>query len=149
MEYLSLASAHFLSDAVNPFLVLCWLAVLVEVWRKDGTQARAFGLASGAAVVVTYFAVHGFRALRLWPAHPWFPSGHETFAVSIVASLVLRDRRWIALTPLLLLLAAALVRAGYHDWLDIGGAALLTPPIAYLCHRLIQGRTERKLPSTG
>lgn len=143
-DRIALPDAHFLSSAINPLLVVIWLGAVSWDWRRRGVFPGSYALASVVAVAGTYLIVHGFRWLHLWPGHPEFPSGHETFGASIGTSLVLWDVKWLIVVPLLVgILGVALVRAHYHDWLDIEGALVVSPVLTWLCHLLI-GKRRRK-----
>jgi membrane-associated phospholipid phosphatase len=78
---------------------------------------------------------------QVWPGHPWFPSGHEAFAASAAACLVLLyGRAWLtAALPAAGLMGWALVAAGYHAVPDVLAAAVYGPLAAALLLRLTGG----------
>jgi membrane-associated phospholipid phosphatase len=130
-------AARFLSSAINPIFVVLWLGALVYERRRGRAGLAQYALASILGVVVSYLVVHGFRWLKLWPAYPEFPSGHEAFAASLGTSLALGNVRWlVVVVPLLAVLGVALVCAHYHVPLDIAGALVASPIITWCCHLL-------------
>ncbi len=123
------------ASAINPILTILLLSAPfykpkpAGPWRFWGRSALGLGL----AVIVT----ESGKYWEVWPGHPSFPSGHETFGLAVATSLVVWDRRWLGLAlPLTLLLAWALVAAHYHTPVDVAGAWLVGPPCVLLCHRL-------------
>ena len=123
--------AHILANSLNPLLIVCVFCAGIArrerdpLWKYWGACILGIGAAVVLAEAGKYFAV--------WPGHPSFPSGHESFAVSSSACLAAADRRWLwAVVPICLIMGWALVAAGYHHPIDVAGAALLAPwpPIA-------------------
>ncbi|MBV9848391.1 MAG: hypothetical protein JO250_01770 [Armatimonadetes bacterium] len=131
--------AHFLCDVINPLLAVCVALAPVRSPRPGAFWARGvagIGLAVAAAEAGKHWVV--------WPGHPTFPSGHETFALAAGTLLIRRDSRWLLpVLPLSLLLAWALVEAHYHQPVDVAGALLTGPPLALLGERLL---TPRRSP---
>jgi len=83
------------------------------------------------------------KRFGVWPGHPSFPSGHQSFALAAAVSLTLRDIRWLWLClPVTLLMSWALVAAGFHTPADIVGAWLISPPRALLCHLSQRSRSR-------
>ena len=124
-----------IANCVNPILtVFLAAAPFVGIrksscWEFWGRTALALGLAVVLAESGKYFQV--------WPGHPSFPSGHETFGLCAAANLALRNVRWLILgLPLTMLLAWALVDAHFHQPIDVVGALLVGPPCAVLFQRL-------------
>ena len=126
-------SLNFLTNAINAVLLILVTAAPV-IFRHPGSffpfwlrSAAGLGLAVGLAESGKYFVV--------WPGHPSFPSGHETFALSLATSLVIWDRRWLALAlPLAALQAWVLIIAHFHQPPDVVGSLFVGPPCALLCH---------------
>ncbi len=103
--------------ATLPFLL--WLFV-VAVRRARGERITSLVHAVLWAIAVSYVFAHVNRWFDLWKAHPYFPSGHETFASCMGTALVLIDRRWALLVlPSLALLGYGLVRVGWHGRLEV------------------------------
>ena len=128
--------AHLLCDVINPVLAVCVAAAPLKSprpWRFWAGSTVGIGLAVAAAEAGKRFEV--------WPGHPTFPSGHETFALAAGTLLIRHDPRWLApVLILVLLLAWALVRAYYHAPVDVAGALLTGPPLALLADRLLTPR---------
>jgi membrane-associated phospholipid phosphatase len=140
------ASAQYiyltLCEDINPVLVGVWMGQVLADYRDQKPFWRTFCIASIFGVVVTQAANHFFRDSNILPGHNGFPSGHETFAVSIITSMTIRDRRWLwLLTPVAIILATALVIRHAHDPVDVVGAVILTPPFTYLCHMATKDST--------
>ncbi len=132
--------ALVVANAVNPLLAaaLVWEPLARP---KPGDPAwRFWGRAIvgiGAAVLLAEWG----KARPVWPHHPTFPSGHETFALAAAVFLVRRNPRWLVpALPVLLLLAWALVAAHFHQPIDVAGALLVGPPVALLCDWLLAPR---------
>ena len=123
---------RLLADAINPISALLLLAAPFatprpgRVWDYWGRCV----LGVGFAVIL---AESGKR-WEVWPGHPNFPSGHETFCLAALTCLAVRDPRWLALgLPLSLALAWALVAARFHTPVEVAGALLTGPGPALLC----------------
>ena len=134
-----ISSAVLIANCVNPLLTAFLVAAPFigvrksSCWEFWGRTALALGL----AVVLAESGKH----FQVWPGHPSFPSGHETFGLCAAASLALRNVRWLILSlPLVLLLAWALVDAHFHQPIDVAGALLVGPPCAALFQRLRKPR---------
>ena len=132
--------ALVIANVVNPVLAA---SVVLEplVHPKPGDPAwRFWGRAAvgiGGAVLLAEWG----KARPVWPGHPTFPSGHETFALASITFLILRNPRWlIPAPPVLVLLAWALVAAHFHQPIDVAGALLTGPPAALLCDALMAPR---------
>lgn len=125
--------AHTLADNINPILAL--LVAAAPFARPRYAAPFKFWAASIAAIGIPVALAEAGKAVSVWPGHPSFPSGHETFALAAGTCLVFRSSRWLWVAlPLCALLAWALIAAHYHQPLDTAGA-LLGPPIAWLCLR--------------
>jgi len=128
------SAAHTLADSINPVFALL-VAAAPFVRPRHGAPFR-FWAVSIAAIGLPVALAEAGKAISVWPGHPSFPSGHETFALAAGTCLAFRSRRWLWIAlPLCGLLAWALVAAQYHTPLDTAGALLLGPPIAWLCLR--------------
>lgn len=130
------------ADSVNPLSMLLILSAPFVTPRR-ATRWEYWGrcvLGVGLAVIL---AESGKR-WEVWPGHPSFPSGHETFCLAAVTCLAARDLRWLAVgLPLSLVMAWALVAAGFHTPVEVAGALLSGPGPALLC--LLAGRGGRKI----
>lgn len=127
---MTFAQLDKIADAVNPALaVLLMFAPLKANWRRAGI----FLVRSWLAVGAVYLLAHLPRWLHWFGGHP-FPSGHLAFALSVVASLVVLNRWWWFLAPLVAAYAALIVALGFHNWLDIAGA-LPAFPLTFWFHR--------------
>ena len=130
--------AHLLCDVINPVLAVCVAAAPVKSprpWRFWARSAVGIGLA--------VIAAEAGKRFEVWPGHPTFPSGHETFALAAGTLLIRHDPRWLVPVLLLVLvLAWALVRAYYHAPVDVAGALLTGPPLALLADRLLTPRPQ-------
>lgn len=139
------ALPQFLAESINPFLFGLLLPAPFVGPRRPAPWR--FHAASALAIGVTVALAELGKARVVWPGHPGFPSGHETFAAAAATCLVCRDPRWAALAvPAVAALGWALVASHYHTPEDITGALVLGPPVALACHRLI-GRTEHDAKS--
>jgi membrane-associated phospholipid phosphatase len=127
---------------VNPVLVGIWAGqVLIDV-KDRCPNWLTFAISSFIAVIVTQIANHEFRNMNFMPPNDSFPSGHETFAASVITSLTIRERRWFwLLLPFAFVLGMILVLVHAHDPIDVVGALVLTPPFTYLCHKITRDRT--------
>ena len=131
-----------LANAVNPVLAACLVSAPRVTPRRADPAWRFWARAAVGIGVAVLLAEAGKRG-EVWPQHPTFPSGHETFALATATFLARRDPRWLTVAlPLLLLLAWALVAAHFHRPLDVAGALLVGPPAALLCDRLLGPRNS-------
>lgn len=129
------ALARFLADTLNPLFVLLLLIAPFVGPRREAFWR--FWAASALALGVAVALAETGKALPVWPAHPGFPSGHETFGLTLATCLVCHDRRWLWAAALLAaLLAWALVSAGYHRPVEVAGSLLIGPPVAFVCQML-------------
>ena len=131
-----------IANTVNPASVLLLLAAPfvtsrpVHAWEYWG---RCF-LSIGLAVILA----EGGKRWEVWPGHPSFPSGHETFCLAAMTCLAVRDVRWLGVgLPLSALMAWALVAAQFHTPVDVAGALLTGPAPALLCQWY---RAKKALP---
>jgi membrane-associated phospholipid phosphatase len=129
-----LSPAEILATGINPVLTGClFLAPFVGPRTSlVGFWGRA-ALGIGVSVLVAEAGKRG----PIWPGHPSFPSGHETFCLAAVTLLILHNPRWaVVAVPLALVLAWALVAAHYHYPIDVAGSLLVAPPIVLFFHWL-------------
>jgi len=121
-----------IANAINPLSALL-LLVAPFATPSPGRVRDYWGrcvLGVGLAVVL---AESGKR-WEVWPGHPSFPSGHETFCLAAMTCLAVRDARWLGLgLPLSLAMAWALIAAGFHTPIEVAGALLTGPGPALLC----------------
>jgi len=124
-------AAYILADNINPFLAL--LVAAAPFVRPRYAAPFQFWAGSIAAIGLPVALAEAGKAVSIWPGHPSFPSGHETFAVAAGTCLVFRSRCWLWIAlPLCVLLAWALIAARYHTPMDTAGALLLGPSVAWL-----------------
>ncbi len=124
--------AEFLANAINHISVFLLLAAPFVrprtdlIWEYWGRCVLGIGLA--------VLLAEGGKRWEVWPGHPSFPSGHETFCLAAMTCLAVRDLRWLGLgLPLSVLMAWALVAAHFHTPVDVAGALLTGPGPALLC----------------
>ena len=135
------AAPALIADTVNPVFVLLLAAAPFAAGRPAWPEAAGFWLRSALGIGLAVLLAEEGKRLQIWPGHPSFPSGHETFALASLTCLAARDRRWLAPgLPLAGLLAYALVAADYHRPADVAGALATGPLPALLCHRAGRGR---------
>jgi membrane-associated phospholipid phosphatase len=151
--------------------------VLVRGPRRQGVRRAvvAAGLSAGVALAIAQLisrAVdrarpfvadpHGVHVFAHHVADPGFPSDHATAAFAIAVAILLRNRRWGALSLVgAVVLAAARVGMGIHYPSDVLGGAVLgsacalalrEPRVRTLLHRLadVAGRLlDGSLASVG
>lgn len=127
--------AHFLAEALNPLFVLLLLGAPFVGHRPRAAEVLPFYLASALGLAVAVLLAEAGKQRVVWPGHPGFPSGHETFALACATSLLCWRRGWLwAVLPLAVAMGWALVVAGYHQPVEVLGALLTGPPSALLCH---------------
>jgi len=104
---------------------VAWL-VAAATRRSRGRPIAAFVRTTILAVLLSFVLAHINRWFDLWKAHPYFPSGHETFAACMATALVVLGRRTLVpMLALLALLGYLLVRMGWHGRFEVvAGAAL-------------------------
>src|SRR5687768_16200702 len=130
--FASAAAMDFVADLINPCLILL---LLLAGWARR--IPRSFWVRAVISIGLVYILTHFNRWLHIWPREWLYLSGHMALGVSVAVSLAWIDRRWLLLTvPLLLLHGILMAALSYHTWLDIIGAALLSAPVAWLCHTL-------------
>lgn len=131
------ALAHFVADRANYLFVALLLAAPFRRPRLPWAGAVRFWLAAAVGIGLAVLLAEAGKSSVVWPGHPSFPSGHETFGLACATSLLWRGRRWLPVVlPLALALAWALVTAHYHKTPDVFGALLTGPPPALLCQWL-------------
>ena len=127
--------AHFLADSLNPLFGLLVLSAPFVGPRPRPTRVLPFYLASGLGLAVAVMLAEIGKERVVWPGHPGFPSGHETFALACATSLVCWRREWLwVAVPLSVVMGWALVVAGYHQPVEVFGALLTGPTPTLLCH---------------
>lgn len=138
-----------IADSVNPALTLLLILAYVRSAKNFATSKEKTSYIAGVvlALLMTYVLAHINRWLHLWPEHRLFPSGHMTYALCIIVSIALL-RNWSkalygAMAVLLVAYAYLMVYQAYHDWLDIIGAVIMSPPVTLLGHRLAGSRGLR------
>lgn len=139
--------AWLLADALAP-VVLALLAqepLLLDApparrWRETIRFWLRCALGVGGAVALAEIG----KAREVWPGYPGFPSGHTTFVASAATCMALRrGPRWRGFAALLaLLMAWAVVMAGWHRVEDAIGALLLGPTVAAAAFRWTHGRPQ-------
>jgi membrane-associated phospholipid phosphatase len=141
------------ANSINPALTLFLIIAFIGVNRQFISAEMRTKYLSGVALglLLTYVAAHINRWLHLWPAHRLFPSGHMTYALCILTSLFLLRREWTrVLLPFTVLLIAVygylMVRLGFHDWFDIAGAVIMSPPLTLWAHRLCGNKELAREP---
>lgn len=122
------------TELAIPLLALCTLVWAVRVRRPR--PRRRFWVPVFAALGLVYAVLGLDRAFGLWACVGLDYSTHTAFAVALVTSLLVLDRRsaWIA-APLLLGYAWSMVLLGYHTVPDILTTAAVMAPLAWACHR--------------
>lgn len=137
-------AAHFFADTLNPLLIFCLF--VTGILRRARIPLWKYWLACAVGIGAAVIIAEAGKYFVVWAGHPSFPSGHESFAVSSGACLVAADRRWLwAVIPICLLMAWALVGAGYHHPIDVAGAALLAPWPPIGVFRLLRSRPAHSL----
>lgn len=137
------SAALILANAINPVLAGSLVGSPWVTPRMDDPTWRYWARAAVGISAAVLLAEAGKR-FSVWPGHPTFPSGHETFALATATFLVRRDHRWLVpVVPLLLLLAWALVAAHFHHPVDVAGALLSGIPAAWLCDWWLGPRPAR------
>ena len=132
--------AHCLANVINPALTVC-----VVIAPLKSPQPWTFWARDAVGIGLAVLAAETGKRFQIWPGHPTFPSGHETFALAAGTLLIRHDSRWLfPLLPVILTLAWALVAAGYHQPVDVAGALLTGPPLALLGARLVTPRRAER-----
>lgn len=117
-------------DTLATLPALAWIVVML-VRRERNLPVSAQIRAAVLAVVISFVLAHVNRWFDLWKQHPYFPSGHETFAACACTLLVAIDRRFLVPAMLLLaLLGYSLVRTGWHGRFEVIGGFVLGAAVA-------------------
>ncbi|HVK06245.1 MAG TPA: phosphatase PAP2 family protein [Armatimonadaceae bacterium] len=142
-------AARFFADVIAPVMALLNLGT---AWAAAAAHTRGYGRRTFLRLFARYVAcfvvgiavpvalAQAGKRWEVWPGHPGFPSGHETFTVSAAMCLVLLHgaRRW--LLPGVVasaLMGWAVVRAGFHHPPEVAGAVVLgVAGAAAVCRRL-------------
>jgi len=128
----SLPLPWLIANAINPISVLLLLAAPFVTPRR--ATALEYWVRCILGVGLAVILAESGKRWEVWPGHPTFPSGHETFCLAAMTCLALRDPRWLVLgLPLSLVMAWALVAARFHTPIDVAGALLTGPGPALLC----------------
>ena len=128
--------AHIASDVINPLLALAWCGCVAISMRRGDRDVGRYVASTLVGALVCFGSVHLIRSAHLFAAYPMFPSGHEAFGASVATSIAMRFRGIIGIAGIVaaLLLASALVVAGYHQWMDVSASLLVCPVVTVVCH---------------
>lgn len=132
------------ADAVNPFLAIVALVMLVLRARRSWREAALYGAATAVGLAGIYAVAAADRQFALWPRIGGDYSLHTAFAVSIGASMMLWTRRGRA--SLALFVAAYLVVIAvmnYHTVRDIIAAAAIAVTVTLPGHLFARWIVER------
>ncbi len=133
---MTFAQWDFLADAVNPVLLLIFIACSVGK-HSSSRRISAFLARSGVAILITWLLAHLDRWVPVLRDQVGFPSGHMAFYLTVATSFWLLDQRSLRFTlPLGLLYGWLIVFLDYHSWWDLLTAFLLAVPITLICHRM-------------
>ncbi|MGH7737092.1 MAG: phosphatase PAP2 family protein [Candidatus Tyrphobacter sp.] len=112
-----------LLDSLAALPAVVWLIAT----SRDARAGRGpFIRATIEAVVLSFVLAHVNRWFDLWKTHPYFPSGHETFAACVATALVVRDRRYLIFAlVVLVILGYGLVRSGWHGRFEVVAGFIL------------------------
>ncbi len=131
-----------IATAINPVSALLLLIAPFAPPRPSHVPQYWARCILGVGLAVT-LAESGKR-WEVWPGHPSFPSGHETFCLAAMTCLAVRDPRWLCVgLPLSGVMAWALIAAGFHTPIEVAGALLTGPGPALLC-QLYQVKPRRE-----
>lgn len=123
-----------IADAINPSLLV--LALIVP-WIQRRRLPWAFWGRTFLSLVVVYVIQFADHQFMLWPRLGLDYSTHTAFAVAVIVSLGVFDKRWFfILLPVLVAYAALMMYLGYHSLADILTAALVIGPATWLIHRI-------------
>jgi len=125
-----------IANAINPLSVLLLLAAPFVTPRPGSgwDSCRDFWGRCFLGIGLSVILAESGKRWEVWPGHPSFPSGHETFCLAAMTCLAVRDPRWLALgLPLSLVMAWALIAARFHTPIEVAGALLTGPGPALLC----------------
>jgi membrane-associated phospholipid phosphatase len=137
-------TARILANGINPLFAVLVLAAPLARPRLSRSQTRAYFAASAAGIGLGLLLAEEGKRHQVWPGHPGFPSGHETFALACATCLACRNPRWLwAAIPLAALLGWALIKAHFHQTSEVFGALLTGPPPVLLCYALLLRRLPR------
>ena len=137
--------AHLLAECINPLFVLLLLVAPFLGPRPPLARLLTFWGLTALGVALAVVLAEAGKHFVVWPGHPGFPSGHETFALACATSLLCWRLAYVVVAlPLVLLIGWALVTAGYHQTPDVFGALITGPGPALLCQ---SARLRRAYPS--
>ena len=138
----SLPLPWLIANAINPISVLLLLAAPFVTPRR--ATALEYWVRCILGVGLAVILAESGKRWEVWPGHPTFPSGHETFCLAAMTCLAVRDLRWLCIgLPLSGLMAWVLVAARFHTPVDVAGALLTGPGPALLC-QLYRVRARRE-----
>ena len=138
----SLPLPWLIANAINPISVLLLLAAPFVTPRR--ATALEYWVRCILGVGLAVILAESGKRWEVWPGHPTFPSGHETFCLATMTCLAVRDPRWLCIgLPLSGLMAWVLVAARFHTPVDVAGALLTGPGPALLC-QLYRVRARRE-----
>jgi len=112
------------------------LAFLVFFLAIDVPEKGRFFWRALAAVTIATVLAHLNRWFDLWPAHPYFASGHMTFCLGVTLSVaLLRPWSLVITLPVLVALGVALVELHFHRVGDVLGAI----PLVLVVYAIVHG----------
>lgn len=115
---------NYVMNGAGPLLIGIWLANVA--YNTPTLLRRRYALASIASLLISVILAEIGKRCVIWPHDPTFPSGHETFASSVAASVCARDCRWLPLCiAACIVLGWAMVMLHAHTPFELTAGTLL------------------------
>ena len=125
------------ADSFNPFLAVVALAAPFVRRRRILRATVVYYLSTGAAIGLVYLVRLIDDYYRIWASHGLDYSTHSAFAASLVVSVGVFHRRWLAPLVIAVLLYFSLVLfMWYHSLADILTSVPLAAAVAFAFSRL-------------
>lgn len=115
---------NYVMNGAAPLLIGIWLANVA--YNTPALLRRRYTLASIASLLISVILAEIGKRYVIWPHDPTFPSGHETFASSVAASVCARDYRWLPICiAACIMLGWAMVMLHAHSPFELTAGTLL------------------------
>jgi membrane-associated phospholipid phosphatase len=137
----------FIADAVNPVLLIVFLAFSGVVFAGRMRAAWPFAIRFWVALLLTWVLAQMDRWIPGLRGQEGFPSGHMTFYLTVATAFALLrwQSAWVTV-PVAVLYGWLIVFLDYHSWWDLFTALTLAVPITLVMFWRGAGAEQGRFP---